>query len=109
MPYLTFTDYSALESYGKSIEDKLEQKDSEILNLNSRIEALKDKQTERDEGIEMLAKLVMDMGEELVNDYKSGSSERWVSKGFGKRWIAVIDKMRWPLREISEDARKRST
>jgi integrase len=43
MPYLTFTDYSALETRGKSIEDKLEQKDSEMVELRKQNEELQDR------------------------------------------------------------------
>jgi hypothetical protein len=71
------------------------------LNLNSRIEALKDRQTERDEGIIMLAELVSDM---FHVPALRGNDRKY---GFGARWWAVADKMRWPLREISDEEIKR--
>jgi hypothetical protein len=46
MPYLTFTDYSALETRGKSIEDKLGQKDVEVVELKKQNEELQDRITD---------------------------------------------------------------
>lgn len=43
MSYLTFTDYSALEAKGKSIEAKLEEKDSQVTDMKNQIVQLEEK------------------------------------------------------------------
>jgi integrase len=54
MPYLTFTDYSALEARGKSIESKLDVKDQQIADLLKKVQDLEKKIPTHDNVMEML-------------------------------------------------------
>jgi integrase len=59
MPHLTFLDYTALETTGKNIESKLEQKDAQIAELNKRLEMLKADTIGRLEELELMSKGVV--------------------------------------------------
>jgi integrase len=86
MPYLTFLDYSGLEAHGKSIE--------------ARLEALKEKYNQADEGLVMLAQLVKDMGSEFYKPEDKKSIE------FSKRFLGVAEKVGWELKEVEEEEEK---
>lgn len=57
MKYLTYLDYSALESQGKSFEKQLEQKDQEIKQLNEKVDAVSELQSKMIELMTEMEKL----------------------------------------------------
>lgn len=64
MRYLTFLDYSALESKGRNIEAKLEQKDEQISKLSQELHSYKEELNSYNQAVEKLRKTVEVLAEQ---------------------------------------------